>query len=103
MVGKRSSQARPSSPKSSSIKLAKSSGMINKLFLLRSVSDVSDCSLPEAARKGKRDWVLAYPQTPAGRPLHPLATSGGDGGARIKEAVQEHEDGNPIQGPVPKQ
>jgi len=66
-------QARPSSPKSSSIKLAKSSGMINKLFLLRSVSDVSDCSLPEAARKGKKGLGTGVPANPSRETPAPLS------------------------------
>jgi hypothetical protein len=53
------------------MKRAKFSGMINNLFLLRYVIDFSDCSPAEAARKGKRE----------------LATSGGDGGARIEGKV----------------
>src|SRR5947209_18665556 len=72
MAGKRSSQARPSSPKNSIMKLAKSFGMINNLFLLRDGIDFSDCLPLEVARKGIGYLGTGVQQSPAGRPLHPL-------------------------------
>src|SRR6266852_5135698 len=49
--------------------------MINKLFLLRSVSNFSACSLPEAARKGKRDRGTGVPANPSRETLAPHTSS----------------------------
>src|SRR5438477_1791306 len=73
MAGKRSSQARPSSPKNSIMKLAKSFGMINNLFLLRDGIDFSDCLPLEVARKGIGYPGTGVPANPGSQTLAPFS------------------------------